>query len=199
MRCRLRSSDPSAACASSRARLRSLTEPAPRLGLDHYGRRRRTPRCSRRTPIVAKMTPATVPRAAAGPAPSPKISASARKPQISPKLPAYRNQRTTGLLGTPTSSASGRLRLKPFPVPMRQREPRWNDGVLGRVGHHVVDCPAHVRPHRRAKVRVRGQPCVVQRMNEAVEEPLAEVAHAAVPGMEREDLGLVPTARGIAG
>jgi hypothetical protein len=64
----------------------------------------------------------------------------------------------------------------------------------GRVRHHVVDSPAHVGLEGCAKFGIGGQFRVIERVNEAVEEPLWEIAHVAVPGMQRQDTGLVTAA-----
>jgi len=82
-------------------------------------------------------------------------------------------------------------RLQAAPIPVGHSDARRDDCVLRRIRQHVVYGPAHVGVHRSSKRRVGGQLRVIERENETVEKPFAEIAHVAVTGMHPEDTGLV--------
>ena len=83
------------------------------------------------------------------------------------------------------------LGAEAIPVPPWDADALRDDCVLGRVGQDVVHGPAHVGAQGFPKCRIGGQLRVVERANETLEEPFAEIAHVAVTGMHREDSGLI--------
>jgi hypothetical protein len=83
------------------------------------------------------------------------------------------------------------LRLKATPIPARDPGTGRDNGVLGRVRQHVVHSPAHVAAQSSSKRGIGGQFRIIERANETIEKPFAEIAHVAVTGMHPEDAGLV--------